>query len=221
MLERLNQSVEESMLHSAKRKLGLIVLGAMMAGTASAQQTFQLHSSTFTDYGTPPLSMILNEVTNGVNACTASGAMGLDQSPELNWTGAPRGTRSFVVVLYDTTASFTHWGMYNIGQNVHELPQNAGVANSSYGPEILNDFEFGQEYDGPCPPAGYAPEVHNYVFTVYALCTTLDLAGTTNFPVNAETLYHALIVAGQQGQILAQANLTALYSSTPGTEHTD
>jgi Raf kinase inhibitor-like YbhB/YbcL family protein len=203
------------------RKLALTVACTLLTGAVWAQQPFQLYSSTFSDYGTPPLSMILNSVSNGVNTCTASGAAGLDESPELNWAGAPYGTRSFVVVLYDTTASFTHWGMYNIQPNVHELPQNAGVANSSYGPEILNDFELGQQYDGPCPPAGYAPEVHNYVFTVYALSTTLDVPGSTNFPANAETLYHALMKAAEQGQVLGQASLTALYSSTPGTPHTD
>lgn len=194
---------------------------ALLTATAIAQDGFQLHSTAFSQDGTPPLSMILNNATNGVNACTASGAAGLDQSPQLYWTGAPWGTRSFVVVLYDTTAAFTHWGMYNIPGNLNGLPQNAGVAGSSYGSQIMNDFYYGQEYDGPCPPAGYAPEIHHYVFTVYALSTTLDLPGSANFPANDETLYHALIKAGENGQILGQASLTALYSATPGTGHTD
>ena len=194
---------------------------AFLATMAAAQDGFQLHSTEFSQDGTPPLSMILNNSTNGVNACTASGAAGLDQSPELYWTGAPWGTRSFVVVLYDTTAAFTHWGMYNIAANVNNLPQNAGVAGSSYGSQIMNDFYYGMEYDGPCPPAGYAPEIHNYVFTVYALSTSLNLQGSANFPVNDETLYHALIKAGANGQILGHASLTALYSATPGTGHTD
>jgi Raf kinase inhibitor-like YbhB/YbcL family protein len=194
---------------------------ALLAATASAQGGFQLHSPAFQNNGTPPLSMILNEQSNGVNVCMASGAAGGDLSPELFWTGAPPNTVSFVVVLYDTTASFTHWGMYNIPGYAYGLPQNAGVAGSNYGMQIENDFDLGQQYDGPCPPAGYAPEIHNYVFTVYALNTTLTVPGTTNFPANAETLYHALIQAGERGQILGKASLTALYSATPGTGHTD
>lgn len=201
--------------------LTLVTAGALTVATAPAQDGFQLHSATFSEDGTPPLSMILNYPGNSVNTCTASGAAGLDQSPELRWTGAPRGTQSFVVVLYDTTASFTHWGMYNIPAGVTELPQNAGVAGSSYGPQVGNDFGFGSQYDGPCPPAGYAPDVHHYVFTVYALSTTLNLPGSANFPANAQTLYHALIRAGEKGQILGRASLTALYSTTPGTGHTD
>ncbi|MGB0066247.1 MAG: YbhB/YbcL family Raf kinase inhibitor-like protein [Terracidiphilus sp.] len=210
------------------KKAGIAAACLMLAAFVSAQEpsqgpgaNFQLQSSTFSDDGTPPLSMILNNPVNGVNTCTASGAAGGDESPELNWSGAPVGTRSFVVVLYDTTASFTHWGMYNIAPYVYQLPENAGMANSSYGPEILNDFGLGEEYDGPCPPAGFAPEVHHYVFTVYALSTTLNLPGSVNFPPNAETLDHALIKAGKDGQILAAASDTALYSSTPGTPHTD
>jgi Raf kinase inhibitor-like YbhB/YbcL family protein len=203
------------------RTLPILVAGALLAATAYAQNGFALHSAVLSNGGTPPLSMILNNPTNGVNSCTASGAAGGDQSPELFWTDAPLGTRSFVVVLYDTTAAFTHWGMYNISGFSFGLPQNAGVAGSHFGSQVENDFELGPEYDGPCPPAGVAPDIHNYVFTVYALSTTLTLPASTNFPANGETLYHALIAAGANGQILGQASLTGLYSATPGTGHTD
>jgi Raf kinase inhibitor-like YbhB/YbcL family protein len=203
------------------RNLLLFVASATLAASGYAQDSFELHSATFVNGGTPPLSMILNNQSNGVNTCTASGAAGGDLSPELYWTGAPLETRSFVVVLYDTTASFTHWGIYNISGFANGLPQNAGVAGSRYGTQIENDFGLGQEYDGPCPPAGYVPEIHNYVFTVYALSTTLNVPGSTNFPANAETLYQALIAAGERGQILGKASLTAPYSTTPGTGHTN
>jgi Raf kinase inhibitor-like YbhB/YbcL family protein len=194
---------------------GTFLALGVLATSAPAQNSFQLHSATFTNDSTLPISMILNNQVNGVNTCTASGVAGYDESPELFWTGAPRGTQVFAVVLYDVTASFTHWGMYNINGNVDQLPANAGVANSSYGLQIENDFDLGQQYDGPCPPANVAPDTHKYVFTVYALSKKLSLPGTTNFPANGETLYQALIRAGQQGEILGEASLTGLYSSTP------
>jgi hypothetical protein len=206
---------------SGLRKLMLFAASVLLAATAYAQDGFELHSTAFPNDGTPPLSMILNNPTNGVNSCTASGAAGGDQSPELYWTDAPPEARSFVVVLYDTTAAFTHWGIYNISPYANGLPQNAGVAGSRFGAQIENDFGLGQQYDGPCPPAAVAPDIHNYVFTVYALSTTLNLSQSANFPANGETLYHALIAAGERGQILGTASLTALYSSTPGTGHTD
>jgi Raf kinase inhibitor-like YbhB/YbcL family protein len=194
---------------------GIALALGILPASAPAQESFQLHSTTFSNDSTLPISTIFNNQVNGVNTCSANGAPGGDESPQLSWTGAPRGTQSFVVVLYDITASFTHWGMYNVGGNATQLPEDAGKAGSPYGLQVENDFGLGQEYDGPCPPANVAPNTHKYVFTVYALCTTLHLPGSANFPANGETLYHALILAGEQGEILGKASLTGLYSSTP------
>jgi Raf kinase inhibitor-like YbhB/YbcL family protein len=195
--------------------LGMLAVSAMAQNAANNTGNFQLYSRTFSNQSVLPLSTIFNNQVNGVNTCTANGAAGGDQSPQLFWTGAPWGTQSFVVVLYDVTAAFTHWGMYNINGNANGLPANAGVAGSVFGQQILNDFELGNEYDGPCPPANVIPDSHQYVFTVYALRTRLDLPSSANFPANAETLYHGLIQAGQNGQVLASASLTGYYSSTP------
>ncbi len=174
----------------------------------------EVSSATFTQNGPLPDSMIYNYISQGANICTANGAVGGDQSPQLQWSHVPPNTRSFVVVLYDTTAAFTHWGMYNIAADVRSLPENAGVAASAYGSEITNDFG-DPSYDGPCPPAGVAPDAHHYVFTVYALDTDLKVSTLANFPANAETLYHALIHAGRDGHILASGSLATYYSATP------
>jgi len=209
-----------------KKRFGIVAGASLMlfvfAASSIAQDDggyggFQLTSSTFTNNSELPLSMILNNQVNGVNTCSVNGAAGGDTSPELSWSGAPQGTRSFVVVLYDVTAAFTHWGMYNIKPTVSQLPAGAGVAGSSYGLQIENDFDLGMEYDGPCPPAGYVPYQHQYVFTIYALSTQLTLPSSTNFPANGETLYHALIQAGIEGEILGKTSLTGYYSSTPSS----
>jgi Raf kinase inhibitor-like YbhB/YbcL family protein len=209
------------------KRIGLFTLVGLLFGVCAASATaqagasfpesFQLHSKAFVNNGVIPLTAVLNNQSNGVNTCTANGAAGGDQSPQLTWTGAPWGTESYVVVLYDVTAAFTHWGIYNIKGSAAGLPANAGVAGSTYGTQIGNDFGLGSQYDGPCPPAGYAPYAHQYVFTVYALSSKLDLPESANFPANAETLYHALIRAGVKGEILGSASLTGYYSSTPGT----
>jgi hypothetical protein len=105
-------------------------------------------------------------------------------------------------------------GMYNIPATMRMLPQNAGVANSSFGTQVFNDF-FDPNYDGPCPPNGVLPFVHQYRFTVYALDIELTLPSSVNFPANAETLYHALIDAARDGHILASASIVGLFSATP------
>jgi Raf kinase inhibitor-like YbhB/YbcL family protein len=201
------------------RKLTGLAFGVLLSILLFAPQSragqFQISSTTFSNGTTLPLSMIDNIANSmGINSCTPSGTAGGDQSPELSWTHAKRRTKSFVVVVYDVTAAFTHWGMYNIEGSATGLPENAGVAGSTYGDQIVNDFFSAAQYDGPCPPAGTSPEVHQYLFTVYDLDETLTLPSSPNFPAVAETLYQALIEAGRQGHILASASLMGMYSST-------
>ncbi len=206
---------------------GLMLLPLSLSLSAAAQnggnpapadwrQPFQLSSTTFANDTVLPLSMIDNIIANGSNSCSLNGATGGDQSPELSWTHAPWRTASFAVTLYDTTAAFTHWGMYDISPTVSGLPENAAVAGSTYGKQVVNDFG-NPQYNGPCPPANVAPFVHDYVFTVYALDTLLRLPSSANFPANAESLYQALIKAGEDGHILATSSIVGFYSTTPST----
>jgi len=195
--------------------ISLLALAQVKGTPAAGPNAFQMSSTTFASETTLPISMIDNIVVNGSNACSIDGITGGDQSPELSWTNVPAHTASFVVIAYDTTAAFTHWGMYNISPTATGLPENAGVAGSTYGKQIINDFFVGAEYDGPCPPSGVRPFVHYYNFKVYALNTMLSLPGSPNFPANAETLYQALIAAGKNGNILGSAGITGFYSTTP------
>ena len=164
-----------------------------------------LTSTTFSDSGTIPLSAVWNQ-------CSAYPG-GANQSPQLSWTGAPNKTRSFIVIMYDVTASFTHWGIYNISSRTTSLPQNAGVAGSSFGTQVANDYGLGdQSYDGPCPPTFLNPVSHHYVFTVYALDTTLPTLPTYgDFLPGAEALYQAMIAAGRNGDILDSASINGFF----------
>lgn len=118
------------------------------------------------------------------------------------------------MIAYDVTAAFTHWGIYNIEPTARGLPANAGVANSTFGEQTLNDF-FSPGYEGPCPPMNVAPFAHHYRFTVYALAVRLQLPASANFPAAAETLYNALLAEAEHGRVLASASITGLYSDTP------
>jgi len=197
------------------RTLTLVVaICLLLSLTAFAQQQvknddgngngqFRVTSTTFTNGGTIPLIMVWNQ-------CSAYPG-GSDHSPQLSWTKAPWGTRSFVLVAYDVTASFTHWGMYNISSRTTSLPLNAGVAGSNYGTQVSNDFG-DLSYDGPCPPTQLQPISHEYVFTVYALDTVLPtIPSYGDFPPGAEALYHALIAAGRGGHILDSASITGFF----------
>lgn len=190
--------------------IGLVLLPAAWAQDhvpastdANHRHTLRLTSTTFSNNGTIPLSMVWNQ-------CTAYPG-GADQSPQLAWAGAPHRTRSFIVVAYDVTASFTHWGMYNIASKTTSLPLNAGVVGSIYGPQISNDFG-DRSYDGPCPPTTLTPVSHQYVFTVYALDVMLPtLPNYGDFPPGAEALYQAMIAAGRNGDILDSASIKGVF----------
>lgn len=199
-----------------------LVLG-LSGGTSAAwddDHHMTLRSATFTDGGTLPLSAISNiPGPTGQNVCTASGAAGGNQSPQLSWRHAPEGTRSFAVVTYDITAQFTHWIMYNIPADTTSLPENAGAPGSTFGVQNENDFfQPPPSYNGPCPPATLMPFSHQYQFTVYALDRMLPVVPTFGdfVPAGPEGFYQELIAASREGHVLASASISGFFSSAPG-----
>lgn len=154
---------------------------------ADAQQSLQLTSSSVQDGKIP-------------KKYTCEGA---DISPELAWTAPPAATKSFALIVTDPDApsgTFTHWVLYNIPAGARSLaaglPRLAQLAD---GPrQGRNDF--GKPgYGGPCPPRGTE---HRYIFTLYALGTSVDLPlGATR-----EQVERAI-----KGHVLAQGELTARY----------
>lgn len=144
------------------RTYGLAAGLCMLAAPAVAGG-FSVTTPAFRPGGTIPMAQVLN----------GSGCAGGDQSPALAWSGAPAGTKSYAVVMYDPDApggGWWHWIVFNIPASVHGLVADAGAAQAHSLPpgagEGRNDFGF-SHYGGPCPPAGDRP--HRYVITVYAL----------------------------------------------------
>jgi Raf kinase inhibitor-like YbhB/YbcL family protein len=194
---------------------------AQSVHAASAQPDwhgrFELHSSTFTNGSTLPQSTILNAAA--VDGGTpVPGCAGGNESPQLSWTNAPRGTRSFAIILFDYDASFVHWAIYNIPASRTNLPQNAGIAKSGYGQQVFDDFVAEglvsvADYNGPCPPPqGFA---HRYVFTIYALDDFVTLSAPSQLTSigdklpTGETLFDALLHG--RYHILASASIIGLY----------
>jgi len=168
--------------------------------TSGWDQPFQLSSETFQKDQMIPAIMVFNGQLGSV--CT-----GGNESPELSWTPAGRGTRSYVVALFDVSANFTHWGVYNIPADVTTLQAGAGASTTLQ--QVYNDAGV-QGYTGPCPPPGSETGtngIHRYVFTVYALDTQLDLIPSPDFPPGADALYRAMI-----GHVIDSASITGLFN---------
>jgi len=114
------------------------------------------------------------------------GCHGGNESPALQWSGVPPGTKSFAVTMYDTykppQSGWWHWIVYDLPGATVGLPRQAGAAGGAGLPsgakQGLPDGDAPQpHYYGPCPDPGDPP--HHYVITVYALSVDhLDLPST-------------------------------------------
>ncbi|PZU23485.1 MAG: YbhB/YbcL family Raf kinase inhibitor-like protein [Shinella sp.] len=131
------------------------------------------------------------------------GCTGQNQSPQLSWSGAPAGTKSFAITAYDpdapTGSGWWHWNVVNIPATVQEIKPGASTTGAmpAGALEINNDYGVAG-FGGACPPPG---EVHRYIFTVHALGEDkLDLPANasnalTGFMIGANTLGTAKITA--------------------------
>jgi Raf kinase inhibitor-like YbhB/YbcL family protein len=95
-------------------------------------------------------------------------------SPALSWSGAPKGTKSFALSVYDpdapTGSGFWHWVIFNIPPDVTSLAKNASDPKGPAAPKgaVQSRTDFGVPgYGGPCPPKGDAP--HHYHFRIFAV----------------------------------------------------
>ena len=124
--------------------------------------------------------------------CTSPGV-----SPELSWRGAPAGTNSYAVLMFDpdapTGSGFWHWVAWDIPAGTTSLPTGATLPAGS----ISGENDAGTiGYTGPCPPPGDG--THHYQITVIALSVpTLGLDATTHAAVVAFTTGQNALAAGQ------------------------
>jgi Raf kinase inhibitor-like YbhB/YbcL family protein len=145
------------------------------------------------------------------HVANAFGCQGPNESPALKWSGAPAGTRSFAVTMYDTyrppASGWWHWIVYDLPATVTELPHGAGTPGTARLPpgarQGLPDGEAPERhYYGPCPDKGDPP--HDYVITVYALSVDhLDV------PDTATAAHIAYVI---ESKTLARASITRPYS---------
>jgi Raf kinase inhibitor-like YbhB/YbcL family protein len=126
--------------------------------------TFGLASRSFEDGGTLPPPQRSGRMHAG----------GADESPQLSWGGAPDGTKSYAVTVFDPDApgpgGFWHWAVLNIPADTISLAEGAGAEGGPQLPpgavQLKNDGGF-RGYLGAAPPPGHGR--HRYVVTVYAL----------------------------------------------------
>lgn len=121
------------------------------------------------------LELTSPDMANGAAVAIAqvnSRCGGENRSPGLAWSGAPKGTQSYAVTMFDSDANggrgFWHWLVFDIPAAMQSL--GGGLARAAALPngmvQAANDFG-STGYGGACPPPGSG--THHYTVTVYAL----------------------------------------------------
>ncbi|MBI3553924.1 MAG: YbhB/YbcL family Raf kinase inhibitor-like protein [Elusimicrobia bacterium] len=132
---------------------------------------------------------------------------GKDLSPGLHWTGWPKETKSFALIMDDPDAppgTWVHWVLYDIPAGLKDLPE--GVAKKEIVQGVgkhglcwgVSSFDR-VGYYGPLPPPGTP---HRYFFKRYALDKELGLKPRAT---------KEQLVKAMEGHILASAELIGLY----------
>jgi Raf kinase inhibitor-like YbhB/YbcL family protein len=127
------------------------------------------HALTLTSPDIEPGARISDEQVASIMGCP-----GKNISPALSWSGAPEGTKSFALSVYDpdapTGSGFWHWVVFDIPVATTSLPKNAGDPKANLMPAgavTVHDDAGIAGYLGPCPPKGDPP--HHYNFQIFAV----------------------------------------------------
>lgn len=146
---------------------------AVMIAIPASASSFAVKSRSYVDGAMMPLKLVYR----------GYGCTGGNLSPDLAWTGVPKGTASFAITLHDPDAphagGWWHWVAFNIPASARGLRLGAGDAAKKLAPASVMEgtTDFGSPgYGGPCPPPGSPP--HHYVLTVYAL-NVRNIAGAS------------------------------------------
>ena len=144
----------------------------------------------------PSFDLRSDDVTDGAPLADAQVAALGNTSPHLEWSGAPEGTRSYVVTCFDpdapTPSGFWHWNLVDVPASVTSLPAGAAAGDlpgSSF--HVRNDGgEAG--FMGAAPPEG--DRAHRYFFVVHAVdVPTLGVdADASNAVVSFNLAFHTL-----------------------------
>ena len=138
-------------------------LALLMGSVANAQTpaAFALTSTTFKD-GTLMPKKVANNTAGNANC------VGENVSPQLSWTGAPAGTKSFAITMIDPEGrggvGVHHWIAYGIAADVNGFAEGE---TSKESPKYVGgkSTQGVPHYSGPCTPPG---SPHHYTFVVIA-----------------------------------------------------
>jgi hypothetical protein len=146
----------------------VIVLAAAYSGYARSEDA-QYHSTLHKSFQVTSTKFTPDQEMPVEYSCKGVGV-----SPQIQWTGAPGGTKSYALLTTDWDApspslrllAVSHWVLYNIPAGVNEVPEKASNDDlKKQGITVGLNIGGTEGYTPPCPPLGR----HQYIFRVYAL----------------------------------------------------
>lgn len=150
-----------SSMHHLRPLLAAGALSLTFAATAAAADPFTLTSTTFKDGQIMPRKVANSNPQN-------PNCVGENISPQLSWSNAPEGTKSFAILMEDPEgrggAGVHHWVAYGIPSTVTSFAEGeVSKASDKYvGGKSTQGVG---HYSGPCTPPG---PPHHYTFILIA-----------------------------------------------------
>ncbi len=119
----------------------------------------------------PSFTVTSTDVQDGRPLQDAQVADKGNTSPQLSWSGAPAGTKSYVVTCFDpdapTPSGFWHWVLVDVPADVTSLDTGAASGDLPGNAFHCRNDGGGLGFMGAAPPAG--DQVHRYFFVVHAV----------------------------------------------------
>lgn len=168
---------------------------------------------------------------------TENGKSGPGQNtrPTIAWSKAPKGTKSFAIIVSDPDVPsdfadagkegktvpadmprqlFYHWALVDIPADTTSIPGGPSSQSPAVGKPVKNDLgkylSNAKRYGGPCPPWNDL-RIHHYHFTVYALdVPSLELKANATARDASTAIHEHMITSGE---------LVGTYTLNPSLKH--